>query len=556
MTTHRQVRVRRALRLVVPALLLALAVVGPAGPAAAHATLVDTDPADGAVLPESPGTVTLVFDEPVTVPGGSASLFDAEGDTLAATVTATGTEVLVDVPDDLAQGSYLLSWRVVSGDGHPVAGSLIFSVGSPSAEMSGPPPPPESSIVVTTGLRLVQGVAYVSLLLAGGLLVFAAILLPRQAVADPVRARLGRLAMRSAVVAGAALAVVPLSVTYQLGLDLRDVVTAPVWSFALLRDPLLVAVLVISGLALALRLLGERSPEPRTRAVLLGAVAVAVAGPALVSHPRAVEPTSLMLMADLLHLGAGAIWLGGLVGLALALRTLSKREVLAAETLARFSTYAAGAVAVLTVTGSFMAWRIIGSWSGLVDTTYGRLLLVKIGLALVVVGVAAWNRLVLLPRVRDAAGYADRQRPARTVARSAAAEAGLLTILLLITGFLVNQTPDATVDEVTASTGAVMAALDEDVRVVALLTPGTRGRNAVLVQIQTTAGDPVEAFAAPEVRVRSESVDLGRVALVNVDTGTYRAEVVLPSDGPWQVQVSLRRSEFENPVATLEFPAG
>ena len=66
--------------------------------------------------------------------------------------------------------------------------------------------------------------------------------------------------------------------------------------------------------------------------------------------------------------------------------------------MSRFSTLAAGVLAALVATGSFMAWRIVGSWDGLVSTDYGRLLLVKIGVALVAVAIAAVNRFVLLPR--------------------------------------------------------------------------------------------------------------------------------------------------------------
>ncbi|MDP3892633.1 copper resistance protein CopC [Nocardioides sp.] len=553
MTGHRQGGVRRALWLVVPALLLALAVVGPAGPAAAHASLVGTDPAEGAVLAASPGTITLTFDEPVRVADESAMLVDATGGTLSSPVSGGGTEVLVDVPDDLADGSYLLSWRVVSADGHPIAGSLTFSVGA-ATEMARAAPEPDTSVGVAA-LGIVQGLAYVALLLAGGLVLAAALLLPGHTAAEPVRARIRRLAVRSALVAALAfLTVAPLSVAHQLGLGPTGLASAPAWSLDLLGAPLLVALLVTGGLVAALAVLRERTPGRLVSGVVLGSTAVAVAAPSLVGHARGTDPVALMLVGDVVHLGAGAIWLGGLVAIAVALRGLSQRPALAAGTLARFSTWAGGAVVLLTVTGSFMAWRIIGSWSALFSTTYGRLLLLKIALALLVVGIAAWNRFVLLPRVASAAGPTGAVSSARGVGRTAATEAAVLAVLLLVTGFLVNQSPRAATDTPTVDTGAVVATLAEDVRVAGLLSPGTTGPNTLLVQIQSADGDPLEPYAAPQVTLRSDAVDLGQVPLVSAraEAGSYRAEIVLPPGGPWELQVSLRQSEFENPVTTLQ----
>jgi len=88
------------------------------------------------------------------------------------------------------------------------------------------------------------------------------------------------------------------------------------------------------------------------------------------------------------------------------------------------------------------------------------------------------------------------------------------------------------------------------------LTPSEVGTNTVTVQIQDQAGDPVDAYAAPEVSLASDSVDLGVVPVTPVGAGTYAAEAVLPSAGVWRVQVSVKATEFDNPVVTLAFEVG
>ena len=214
---------------------------------------------------------------------------------------------------------------------------------------------------------------------------------------------------------------------------------------------------------------------------------------------------------------------------------------------------AGGLLLAVAVTGSLQAWRILASWSGFVDTTYGRLLLVKIGIALVVAAVAGWNRFRLLPRVRAAAGYADRGVAAGLVRRAVVAEAAMLVALLGVTGFLVNQSPrPAPVEVPPGRTGVVDGTVGE-LEVLALMSPREHGPNTVLVQLQNENGEPVETARAPEVELRSGDLDLGSVPLTNVDAGTWRAYVLLPRAGVWEVQVSLRESRFENPVTTVRF---
>ena len=157
---------------------------------------------------------------------------------------------------------------------------------------------------------------------------------------------------------------------------------------------------VVLGTAAAVGLLGSGRRPRRVVVAALVAGTVAVVAPAFTGHTRAATPEALVVGADMLHLLAGSIWLGGLVGLALTLRDLADRGDVGAVVLARFSGLAAGVVVALVVAGSVLAWRIVGSWDALVSTGYGRLLLVKVAFALVAVAIAAWNRYRLLPALR------------------------------------------------------------------------------------------------------------------------------------------------------------
>jgi copper transport protein len=530
---------------------LALVLLG-SGPAAAHAELVSTDPAEGAVVDTAPDAVTLTFNEPVRLTAQEIAVYDAEGEAVDAEAGATGTDVTVELPGaaDLADGTYVVSWNVLSGDGHPIAGALSFSVGAPSASVTAPPEPETSSAVVTVLRDVVTALTLVGLLLAAGLALFVALVLPRAWTGTAVRARMRRVTTYAAA-AGAAGAVLqlPVAAVYGQGLELTDLLSG--FDPGLVTNELVSAALVLVGLALVVRTTSDGPPD-RTAGWLLGGGAVlALAGPSLVGHTRAFTPSPLLVAADVLHLVAGAVWLGGLVGLVLTLRALAGREELAARTLARFSTLAGGVLLAVAATGTFLGWRIVGSWSALVESTYGWLLLTKVAIALLVAALGGWNRWRTLPAVTRAAGFGDRERAAGVVTRTVRVEAVLLVVLLGVTGFLVNQSPRPAPATAVSGTTGVGAATAGDLRVLAVMDPRRTGANTLLVQVQDAAGEPYDPPVNPVVELRTEGLDLGAVVVTPIAAGTYRGEVVVPRAGEWEVQVSIALSRFDNPVTTV-----
>lgn len=543
---------RRRLSGALAAVLAVLALLLGAAPASAHATLVSSDPVEGEVLAEAPDAVTFTFDEPVVVSAGSVQVFDAAGETVESSAGTRDAVVTADLPDGLADGTHVVVWRVVSTDGHPITGSLTFSVGAPSDTVVPPRVEEASAAGVESDLGVAQGLQYIGLLLAGGLVVFTCWV--EGAAGLPSRPRAAvRLLTRSAAalaVLAAALAV-PLAGAYQQGLPFEQTFSRDAVDLTLVGDDLLVLVLQVVGLTAALVATRAAVLAPRERLVATAGALVAVLSPAVVGHTRSFEPVPLLVVTDVVHLSAGAVWLGGLAGLALALPTLASRGRETAALVTRFSTLAASVLVVLVATGSLMAWRVLGSWSGLVDTTYGRLLLVKIGIALVVVALAGFNRFRLLPRVLGAAGHGDRTRAATRVRRTVVAEAGMLVVLLAVTGFLVNQSPRDEKAPATPAASRVATGRLGELTVLATISPGGRGPNTLTVQVQDASGEPLDGYAAPEVSLRSGDIDLGQVAVVPTAAGTYAAEVVFPSSGTWEVQVSLRETEFDNPVTTV-----
>jgi copper transport protein len=532
---------------------------GTAAPASAHATLVKTDPAEGAILPTAPDQVRLTFNEAVTAVPDGVQVFDDQGGVVPASARASGEVLTIELEEEVGDGSFVVAWRIVSADSHPVSGSLSFSVGAPSAEVAPLPAAVDVETAATApgpprALTVARWAGYAGLLLTVGLVAFAVLFLPVGPDTDRARLRLVTAARAGAGVAVVAwLLALPLSAVYQLGGDIGSLTSGATWS-ALATMEYVVTAAVLGGVLGAVWLLGRGSPGRRRGVAALVAGTIAACAPAFTGHTRATTPEALAVGVDMLHLVVVSVWLGGLVALALVLPGLAARGTVGAEVLARFSGVAAALLAMLVVTGALLAWRIVGTWSALVESGYGQLLLAKILTATVAVAIAAWNRYSLLPVLQRAVRRRERRAGARPIARAVGAEAAVLAAVLLFTGFLVDKSPEAeaSVAGAAAPPAEVEGGLG-DVTVLATVESPNTGPSTVTVTMEDAAGEPFEGYEAPRLQLSSDDVDLGDLPVESIEPGSYAGEAVFPAAGTWELQVSLRVSEFDNPVTTLEF---
>lgn len=539
---------------------LALAVIAVllgAAPASAHAALLHTDPADGAVLAAAPGRVTFTFDEPVRIESGAVHVFYADGHEVTASAHTSDDDLLVGLPGQMKDGTYIVAWRIISTDGHPVAGALTFSVGAPSARVATPGSVGTSTPrSVEIALAIVQALVYLGLFLCVGLVVFELFVLPVVDGLDAVRARLRRLEYAAAAVGVVAVFVqFPIDEAYQVGAGLGWAVNPEHWSLRPGSAELWAALALTVGLVVTLRI--PRAKDGRPEPAALAGAAVALASLALVGHTRSAGPTSLVVTADVAHVVAGSVWFGGLVGLTLALPRLSARPRVSAQAVAGFSALAAYTLGLVALTGTVLAWRILGSWGALVGSDFGITLLVKVGVVGVVALIAAYNRFGALPAVLADAGHDANRAAAERLRRTVRLEALLLVVVLAITGVLVDRSQvDGGAGPISAPAGLdAQSAMGQvaGLRVVLRAEPMTVGPNTVTVQLQDQAGDPIEPYAAPTISLRHGDLDLGDQRVHNVDSGTYRGRMVLPRPGAWTASVTVRTGEFDSQVVPVRF---
>ncbi|MCX5606774.1 MULTISPECIES: copper resistance protein CopC [unclassified Streptomyces] len=423
-----------------------------AAPASAHAALTASDPKDGAVVATAPAQVTLSFSEQVALGDDSIRVLDPQGkrvdtgelrDMCSGNTIRYGTALHSGLPN----GTYTVAWQAVSADSHPISGAFTFSIGAPSATDVTLPTGQAGGGPVGIAYGIARYAAYAGFTVLVGGAAFILLCWRRGAAEQPLQ----KLVVRAWVTLTAAtLAMLVLRAPYTGSGKFADVFDLEGLKAVLETKTgasLISRLLLLGAAALFIAVLfgvyarqqgsaateedaeegatkdaeedGDteaRDTSDLTFGLGIGGAVVAAgiaATWALSEHASTGVQPGIAMPADILHLLAVATWLGGLAALLVALHKIPGIERSAVR---RFSQVAFVSVLVLAVTGVYQSWRQLGSWSALTGTSYGQLLLLKVGLVAVLVGIAYVSR-KWTARLADApAGSVDVSRETSTAA--------------------------------------------------------------------------------------------------------------------------------------------
>ncbi len=382
-----------------------------AGPASAHAIVTASTPADRTSLTAAPTFVSITFSENVSTSLGGLDVFDGDGRRVdnANLERPSADSLRIGLLPELADGTYIANYRVVSADGHPITGAIVFGIGEAVDETQAGGVSRKSDPGLEALGTVGRFLLYLGALGAAGMAFFLAFL----GDDGPGSFATGRIVRRLS-----ALAVFGSAITVAVQAALAT--GRGVGAFA---DPSVVQKVLSSGLgaqtAVLFAGLAAIVIVPVTRGIAAQIMALygglAACG-AFVLWGHATEASSLpfAIVSDLMHVVTAALWFGGILALAIHVRyriagrahpvdaDLAEPAALAtARLVVRFSTVAAGAVGALWVTGSVMAWQNLGSLDNLGSSGYGRALLAKLTLVAALVAIAGVNRFRLIPAIID-----------------------------------------------------------------------------------------------------------------------------------------------------------
>lgn len=554
-------RLHRIVRLLLALAALALAglgVLGVGAPAGAHAQLVSSTPADGAQLDRTPTEVTLTFNEGVSVSVGQVRVLDADGDRVdRGGVEVAGQTIIVPLRGDLDDGTYVVAWRAVSADSHPIDGAFTFGVGDGAGEL-------DDSVVDaivgqgSDGVWRIAGTAarvltYGGALLATGLALF---LVAVDAGGDE-RPRLRRLLRIGAAVGAAGIVLeLPLRAALATGLG-PDSITAPGVLSQILADNVGIG----TGVAL-LALLFVAVDAGKDRVVAgAGLVAVALAL-AIAGHTATTSPLAVAVGADAAHVAAGAVWLGGLVGLLVVVVARRRAGTSSAAAVLRFSGVAGVALGAVAGAGGALGWTQVRTLDALVTTPYGQLLLAKVAVVGLIAALGGWNRYRLVPLVEPALPSLGEEpestdpapgRPSRVLAhlrRTLIAEVALLALVVGTTAVLVDVTPAR---QAVAAPFAGRAALG-DGEIAIDIEPTRAGRTTLHVYTYDAEGNPWPLPEGIEIRFSLPAAEISGLERVPAETGSGHWTLIgddLSIAGTWTVEIAARTSLYEEETASF-----
>jgi copper transport protein len=536
---------------------LGLATIALPGAAHAHASLVASQPADGARVPAAPAQVLLQFDEPVVA--GSIRLLGGARPALALTsaVRSDGAALVVALPAALAEGHYVLAYRVTSVDSHVIDGAIAFSVGADSAPHAAPHAASPAAEATSDGQASAQRATRVVHLLA--LLTAAGLALRTLAV--PAAGGVGA----AWLVAAALLC----TASAARGVWLHGSRLAPDAdsAAAMLRAGLATtratsAGVAAAGSALLVAAASVHAGRLRTLALAAGALLLVVS-PALSGHAASAQPRALAALATTAHVAAGAFWLAALMGFASAPAWRGEQVGVTLANLRRFSTWAQPAVVALALAAAALAWLQLRSVpvAGWLGSDYTIWLAVKAALLVLLLALAADNRYRLLDAAAEGQPAARRR-----LHRQIRLELVLIGAAAVAAALLATTPPPRPRDaapDATIAAGAVSPAGERVVRAEAdgwrarlVVSPARAGQNTLDLFI-----DAIDRTrTAPRELALVLSLDRAGIAglerrPVPVAPGHYRwTGPELAVEGDWRVDLLLRASDFDVQRVSLTVP--
>jgi copper transport protein len=532
----------------------------------AHAVLQESSPANDSVVRRSPPAITLRFSEAVETAFGSIRIYNCSGERIDSGKISRPEprSVSIRVDQQLPQGSYTVTWRVISADAHPVAGAFVFHVASADRSGSceqvfGKGTPGE----VNALFKFARALDFALILLVvGGAAALALVL--RSAAAE-LRSRLYRILAGLAVglvVAGALCIALQGAVAGGFGLseafrwNTIDSVLQTHFGKAFafqLGFAALTAILAFAASSSRRHVLGPLALVPAFFLLLT----VASAGHAQTSG-------AIALVADVVHTVAASTWVGGLGFTLLALLLAGKdRWPLASRAVPLISTLAVASVVTLVAAGALRgSEELVPSgtglrewpravWDGLLRTTYGQLLVAKIALVLPLLGLGAYNNRYAVPRLRKQIASVVEQR---RFLRAAGAELAIVAAIIGVTAVLVTEPPAKSSIE-PPKFASIIAPID-DLEFNLTVEPARTGPNVIHLYFFTQVGVPANvAEAKLTARLAGSNVGPLRIPLQKIVPSHYTLTGArFPFPGDWQVTIEARRGEFEALTQTVSVP--
>ncbi len=515
------------LALVIVALLTVLA---PAQLASAHAILLTSEPAPSAVLDQSPTEIALFFNELVDTVFGRIRILDSSGDVIQTVkpIRDASNKSIVRAPISVLEpGTYVVVWRVASADSHPVQGSFAFQIGNTSPDVSALN---NGQVLERHGLAslfdVIRWVTYLGVvLLIGGIGLLQAVrtdrLSPRSTLAlmgGWAFAALGTL--EGLIAYGPHISGYKIYKAVDLSL-LSETLTTQYGKMQLLRLMLLG---IIGALIAVIQFRGTWWWKFGAWASLVGiTLTLSLAG-----HPVATNPVAVSVGLDMLHMLAISLWVGPLLIIVYDRNMwLATDESTSAPSLRWFSRTAGFAVPVIVATGVIQAWLMMDGFGQILESRYGRTLIVKACLVIVLIALGAVSRVAM------------QQKRSGSLRQSMGIEVLFGIIILTITSALVAMPQKGTIEPAPLSSTIFQGQMIVELS----LTSARVGQSEVHVVVAKADGTFVQIEAATaRMSMPARNIPNGPIVLAETGSNHFSGVTEFAYSGEWVVEILVKET--------------
>jgi len=494
----------------------------------AHATLIASEPADGALLSTPPKQVRLNFSE--VVAPLALRLLDATGKiTLLKTYRQEQQSLIVDLPSDDGVGTSILSWRVTSQDGHPIGGTVSFSVNRADQERRG-------SVAADQERRFPLWLTHVLNILLLASIVGGAFFYNWIAPAS-IGAAARWLTLLSPLAVLIALARFAAEAFDAVG-DISGLSNVSLWWEPVAATSGVSVLATVAALTLAA--LSLRRPGRGAKAMSLIGIGLAGLVFAINGHAATASPQFLMKPLVFLHIAAVLFWSGSLLPLLVLIwRGLPD----SADVLESYAVPIRSAILILVPSGIIIAVVQLGAFGELWNSGYGVVLSMKLALLAVLFCLAALNRFSITPRIRSGDVFA-----LRLLRISIGGEIALVILIFCVTSLWRFTPPPREMSAVTVlSTGIQFHAHGTRGMANLLVSPARPGPVTVSINVMDVQSRPLDVKGVDIVLLDPENrVEPIRQKARRVTSATWRIdEMPIPMAGTWLVRINLLITDFD-----------
>ena len=505
----------------------------------AHAVLMKATPEASQQVKDSPTELELQFNE--NVGPVYFKVLDKAGMETGSpgAIRSQGNSIFLPLGASLANGTYVISYRVISADTHPVGGSYAFAIGEPVATGVAAATATASAWVIPTAINRV--ILYSAVLIALGSALLVLLLAWPETVLAAVR-RQGRVAA----------AVAAIAFVVALAFGGADIINAgagalfsgATWRAGFQSTLASSAFIGIPGALLALWAFGQKQPWSLWTGALLLLASFLVTG-----HAATAAPVWLAASNVGLHLVGAGFWFASFWPLITATRTVSQTD--AGRAMGQFSSRALWFVLLALTSGIVISWIQLRSIAGLTSTDYGIRLIVKVSLVLVVLAMAAYNKFKLTPELEN-----DSAGAARRMARSIRIESLVMLLIVVAAASLTLVPPPRALAQQSAGAGTAKLLATDGYKqtwtngsyaVEIEVTPARAGHNMVMLRFKNSAGAYISMKSAsidaalPAASVEGISKE-GQFMAPDMFHVTL-SEMIIP--GEWQLTVNGFIDDFD-----------